>query len=275
MAAELPDIRSVRPDIETPPMTLDEPAAGKRVKQVAPEYKGTGVYHALYLPTDWRKGGRHPVIVEYAGRGEYRSKYGDICTGTVEGSNLGHGITGGKGLIWICMPFVNTQEMRNEIRWRIDVEATVAYCKKTVRRVCQTHGGDPSAVILTGFSRGAIACNYIGLHDDDIASLWLAFITHSNYDGIYEWPCPGSDRASAQKRLERLKGRPVFISQEVSVENIRRYLASTGVKVPFTFQALPYRNHRDDWVLRDIPERKRLRGWLKQVLENRRGATRP
>ena len=275
MAAELPDIRSVRPDLETPPVTLGEPAPGKRVKQVASGYEGTDVYHTLYLPTDWRQGGRYPVIVEYAGNGGYRNQHGDICEGTVEGCNLGYGISGGRGFIWICMPYVNTKDMRNETRWWGDVEATVAYCTTTVRRVCEAHAGDPSAVILTGFSRGAIACNYIGLHNDEIAGLWLAFVTHSNYDGVWKWQYPRSDRASARGRLERLKGRPVFVSQEVTVENIRRYLASTGVRAPFTFQALPYRNHRDDWVLRDIPERKRLREWLKRVLEDRRGATRP
>ena len=37
-------------DLVTPEMTSQEPAAGRRVRQVAPEYKGTEVYHALYLP---------------------------------------------------------------------------------------------------------------------------------------------------------------------------------------------------------------------------------
>ena len=50
-----------------PIMTEGRPAAGKFVKQVAPEYQGTEVYHALYLPTDWVAGKLYPVIVEYAG----------------------------------------------------------------------------------------------------------------------------------------------------------------------------------------------------------------
>ena len=54
-------------DLVTPVMTDESPAAGKRVRQVAPEYKGTEVYHALYLPVDWKPGGTYPVIVEYTG----------------------------------------------------------------------------------------------------------------------------------------------------------------------------------------------------------------
>jgi len=269
MAAELPDLSTVPKDLQTPPMMQAEPGPGKRVKQVAPEYRGTEVYHALYLPTDWSPGAHWPVIVEYAGNGGYRNQYGDVCTGRLEDSNLGYGISGGKGFIWICMPYVSADRRRNELRWWGDVRATADYCKQTVRRVCHDYGGDPSAVVLTGFSRGAIACNYIGLHDDDIAGIWLAFIAHSNYDGVMTWDYPESDRASARRRLARLKGRPVFISQEVTVENIRRYLTETGVEGCFTYQVLPYRNHRDDWVLRDIPERKRLREWLAGVLRNR------
>jgi hypothetical protein len=266
MPGGLPDLTSIPADLKTPATTTGEPASGRRVKQTAREYRGTEVYHVLYLPTDWKPGGRYPVIVEYPGNGPYRNECGDVCTGSVEDCHLGYGISGGKGFIWVCLPFVNAKEKRNQFQWWGDVEATVEYCKKTVRRVCEHYGGDLSAVILTGFSRGAIACNYIGLHDDEIAGLWRAFVTHSHYDGVRDWGYAGSDRASALIRLRRLKNRPVFISQEVTTDDIRRYLADTGVQGRFTFQGLPYRNHRDDWVLRDIPERKRLREWLAAVL---------
>ncbi|MBN1342384.1 MAG: hypothetical protein JXQ73_06875 [Phycisphaerae bacterium] len=278
-AAELPDISTVPKDLTTPPMTVGEPAPGRRVKQTSPGYEGTRVYHTLHLPTDWRRGERFPILVEYPGNGPYRNGFGDVCTGKVEYCNLGYGISGGKGFLWICMPFVNTETMANQTQWWGDVAATVDYCRTTVRRVCETYGGDSSSVILTGFSRGAIACNYIGLHDDEIARLWLAFIPHSHYDGVKDWAYPGADRASALRRLKRLKGRASFVSHEGSVEETRRYLAATGVKAPFTFQVLPYRNHRDDWVLRDIPERGRLRAWLGAVLRDRPGrcdsATKP
>jgi hypothetical protein len=40
-----------------------------------------------------------------------------------------------------------------------------------------------------------------------------------------------------------------------------------GVKAPFTFQALSFPNHCDNWVLRNLPERSKLRAWVKSVLK--------
>lgn len=94
-------------DLKTPSMESGSPAPGRRVKMVAPAYRGTDVYHTLYLPTDWKKGQKYPVIIEYAGNKYKTSK------GTVEGSNLGYGISGGKGAIWVCMPFVDKENQKN------------------------------------------------------------------------------------------------------------------------------------------------------------------
>ncbi len=251
-------------------MTSGEPAAGKRVKAVTTGYESTDVYHALYLPTNWKPGERHPVIVEYPGNGPFTNRLGDFSAGTVEGCNLGYGISGGKNFIWVCLPFVAVRDgtKSNTRKWWGDPTETVAYCKRTVREVCQRFGGDTNAVILAGFSRGAIAGNYIGLRNDEIASLWRAFVLHSHYDGVRtNWPYADADRASALSRLSRLQGRPQFLSQENSVEDIRIYLEQTGVKAPFTFQVLSFPNHCDDWVLRDWPERAKLRAWLKSVLK--------
>ena len=263
----LPDLSSVKPDLEVVSTTTGDPAPGKRVRQTDPEFAGTDVHHTLYLPTDWKPGRRYPVIVEYAGNGNYANKYGDVSTGEVEGSKLGYGISGGKGFIWICMPYVNTLEKRNQLIWWGDVEATVRYARNTVRRVCDQYGGDRAAVILSGFSRGAIGCNFLGLHNDEIAGLWLAFIPYSHYDGVIStWPYPGADRASALERLRRLAGRPVFVCQEGSIESTKLYIESIGVQASFTFQRIGFRNHNDAWALRDIPERRAVRRWLEQLL---------
>ena len=250
------DIESVRPDLTTPSVTNGSPAPGKRVRQFNQKYEGTKVYHALYLPTDWAKKKKYPVIVEYAGNKWKTSK------GTVEGSNLGYGISGGKGVIWISMPFVDSKNMKNATTWWGDVEATVDYCKQTVKRICTEYGGDSSNVFIAGFSRGAIACNYIGLHDDEIASLWSGFICHSHYDGVKKWDYAESDRDSAAIRLKRLGNRSQFISQEKSVSATETYLRSALPLGEFIFQSLPFSNHTDTWVLRDIPERKMLRDWF-------------
>jgi hypothetical protein len=265
---DLPDLSSVPPDLTTPAMVEGDAAAGRRVKQTTPGWEGTAVHHALYLPRDWKPGGRSPVIVEYAGNGNYKNAFGDVSKGTVDGSNLGYGLSGGEGVIWICMPYVAVAGDRKEnaITWWGDVEETQRYCRKTLAFVCERYGGDPKKVVLAGFSRGAIGCNYLGLHDDGIAGLWRAFFTFSHYDGVQNWGYAGADRAAALERLKRLNGRPQWISMEQSVEPLRAYVEGSGVKGSFTFQTIPFRNHSDQWVLRDIPERRAARAWLKKVL---------
>ncbi|WP_182869412.1 hypothetical protein [Stieleria mannarensis] len=251
-------------DLRTPAVTAGEPAAGKRVRQVLPAYQGSNVYHLLYLPTDWQPDQKYPVIVEYAGN-QYQTS-----PGTVEGSNLGYGLSGGKGAIWVCMPYVNTQQQRNQQRWWGDIDATVAYCKQTVRTVCQRYGGDPENLFIAGFSRGAIACNFIGLYDDEIAALWRGFICHSHYDGVKQWPYAGSDRRSAANRLRRLGDRPQFISHEKSVAATRDYLAEVMPDGNFTFQTLAGWDHTDTWVLYDIPQRTTLREWFNATCQETR-----
>jgi hypothetical protein len=270
-AGDLPDLTSVRPDLEVPRLSSGDPAPGRRVAATTSGWEGTPVHHLLYLPSDWRPGATLPVIVEYAGNGNFKDKYGDVSDGVVEGSRLGYGMSGGKGFIWICMPFVQVSgtQKSNAIVWWGDVGETKRYCIATLKDVCARYGGDPEKVILCGFSRGSIGCNFIGLHDDEIAKLWRAFVCHSHYDGVrVNWPYPAADRASALERLKRLNGRPQFISHEGSTANTEEYLKQTGVAGDFTFVPIPFRNHSDAWVLRDIPERQRLRAWLALVLKN-------
>lgn len=253
-------------DLIVPAVTDVAPSPGARVRQFNKDYVGSKVYHTLYLPTDWKSDRKYPVIVEYAGN-KWRTSLG-----TVEGSSLGYGVTGGKGVIWICMPYVNQQEMRNQETWWGDVDATVAYCKHTVKRICNEYGGDSDNVFIAGFSRGAIACNFIGLHDDEIASLWRGFICHSHYDGVRKWGYANSDRPAAAERLARLGNRPQFISQENSTEATQAYLKEAYPVGNFTFAPLIGVPHTDTWVLEDRPERKALREWFSQSQIDRKVA---
>jgi hypothetical protein len=263
---ELPDIRSIAPDLVTPPMEEGTPAPGRRVRMQLDGYRGSGVYHALYLPRDYRPGRKHPVIVEYAGNGNYRNRYGDVSEGVPEGSNLGYGMSGGNGFLWLCVPYVDAAERQVRKIWWGDVPATLQYCRDAVNSVVRDHGGDPRRVVLCGFSRGSIGCNYLGLHDDRIAQLWRAFVCYSHYDGVRQWPYEGSDRDSALVRLRRLGGRRQFICHEVSVEQTRQYLRSTGIAGKWTFRTVPFRNHNDQWMHRDTPLRRELREWLAAVV---------
>ncbi len=269
-AQELPDISCVPADLVVPDATPGKAAAGRRVVQTTPGWENTGVYHTLYLPVNWKAGSKLPVIAEYAGNGNFSNAYGDSCNGKPEGCSLGYGLSGGLDFIWVCLPFVKMDKgiKSNAVNWWGDIQETKRYARATLDYLASAFGADTSCVILAGFSRGAIACNYIGLYDDSIAPIWTAFFCHSHYDGVYEnWPYPGADRLSAFKRLQRLEGRPQWISQEGSVENIQHYLLGTGIKGDFTFQVIPFRNHTDKWILRDIPQRKAARSWLHRVVK--------
>lgn len=264
----LPDLYAIPEDLAIPPVTEGAPSAGHRVRQTTAGWEGTDVHHLLYLPRDWAAGKSFPVIVEYAGNGGY-DKDGDVSHGTVEGSRLGYGVTGGEGCLWLCLPYVEMagSTKRNAIKWWGDVEETKRYCQATLKNICAKYGGDAERVVLAGFSRGSIGCNYIGLHDDAIAKLWCGFICHSHYDGVRTgWPYAGADREAALGRLKRLRGRPQFICHEGSVQATEDWLRSTGEKADWTFVSLPCRNHTDAWVLRNLPERQHLREWFAQVI---------
>lgn len=258
------------PDLELPETTTGQPAPGKRVVHRLPAYTKTQVHHLLYLPTDWSKDKTYPVIIEYPGNGPFQNQLGDTCSGEIDSCKLGYGISEGKGVIWVSMPIIAKDHQQHQRKWWGDLEATVDYCKQTVAMICKDFGGDPKQVFIAGFSRGAIACNYIGLHDDDIAALWAGFICHSHYDGVRDWGYPNADRNSATSRLKRLGKRPQFISHEGNVDATRNYLKEASPNGNFTYQPMSFSNHTDLWVLRDCPERQALRKWFNSLNSDRR-----
>ena len=256
------DLNTVQADLLTPEMSTLPPAAGRRVRQVLKRYAGTDVYHAVYLPVEWQSGRMYPVIFEYPGN-QWTSPDGESGSGQLESCTLGFGISGGQDFIWVSLPFIGSDGRQQQRRWWGDVDATVAYCKEAVKCVCAEFGGDANALFLTGFSRGAVACNFIGLHDDECARLWRGFVAHSHYDGSEHWP--ECDPISARQRLQRLNGRPQFISHEGSVAHTERFIRESGIEGNFTFVSLPFTKHTAGWVLRDLPERRRLREWIRAV----------
>ena len=167
-----PDFRSIKADLKVPPLVEENIGPGIRTKIRSAQYQNE-IYHVLYLPKDWKPHKKFPVIVEYSGNGPYHDRNGDISTGLVEGSKLGYGLSGGVGYIWLCLPYLNSKGTENVRKWwgdapNYDPIPTVEYCKRTVKSVCHKFGGDQKRIILCGFSRGAIACNFIGLYDDEI-----------------------------------------------------------------------------------------------------------
>ncbi|WP_417397657.1 hypothetical protein [Gimesia chilikensis] len=267
-AAEPVNLNGLPSDLTVPEVTRGTPAPGQRVWQTNQGFEKTEIAHALYLPPDWWPGKRYPVIMEYPGNGGYRNALNDVSRGRVQDCKLGYGLSGGVGMIWVSLPFVDPKTGKHAVKWWGDPDATADYCKQTVARICREYGGDAENVILTGFSRGAIACNYIGLRDAEIAKLWKAMLPHSHYDGVRKWNYPDSDAASARQRLVRLGTRPQFISHEKSTQQTEAYLKESGVAGQFTFMALPYPNHSDEWVLKDIPQRRQARQWLRNIVQS-------
>ena len=273
-----------------PAMTMEPPAAGRRVRQTAPEYAGTEVHHSLYLPpdwkADWKTSNQHwPMIVEYTGN--YAPTLGS--TGEVGNAALGFGLCGGQGYLWVVMPYVARDHRHNERTWWGDEEATVQYCKTNLPRICDAYGGDRRAVILCGFSRGAIGVNYLGLHDDQIAALWAGFVTHDHYDGVLQWKGQpwGSPlaayQAEARKRLKRIQGRPVLVCQNGpnGTQPTRSFLGDQVREGRFTFLDVPVKEifptipnpwfsnpHTDRWLLRDSPWRRQVWQWMGQTVSH-------
>jgi hypothetical protein len=155
-AIDLPDIATVPPDLTVPPVSQGAPAAGLRVPGTAKGWASDNVHHLLYLPTDWKPSGTFPVIVEWTGN-QYKSPNGDVCSGKPENAKLGFEISGGKGSIWLTLPYLDNSGTRPVTTWwgdspSHDPSATLACCRAAVSEACTRFGGDPQRVVLAGFS---------------------------------------------------------------------------------------------------------------------------
>lgn len=263
-------------ELVTPKMTNESPAAGRRVRQRSPEYLGTNVYHALYLPVDWRPRGLYPVIVEYTG-----NKWAPCnSSGEVKDANLGYGISGGRNFIWVSMPYIESDRQNNAVTWWGDRQATIDYCKTNLPRICADFGGDPDNVIVCGFSRGAIGTSYIGLADNQIASLWKGVFTHDHFDGAKSWNYPHSDRESAIARLARLQGRPVLVCGTNATRVRDTFLNDHSALAKFSYLNVPtaeifdipegpvVHQHTDLWMHKPSVAREAARTWIRDVISD-------
>jgi hypothetical protein len=252
-------------ELARPALVDEPPAPGKFVRVTPTEYAGSDVHHGLYLPTDWRPDGKYPVIVEYAPN--QAPAFG--TTGAVADCRLGYYLSGGRGCIWVVMPYVNTVELRNQPTWWANEQATIDYCLKNLAQVCDTYGGDRDSVVLIGFSRGAIACGYLGLRNDTIADVWLAFWPHSHIDsGRFT-------KEGGRERLQRTRGRATLVTwgetDNAKTESPRGAALLRELGQPVTDFEIAATGHTDTWIERDGPARQRARKWLDDVLKHRTG----
>ncbi len=264
-----------------PKLSSGPPAAGRRVTITPAEYEGTNVFHTLFLPANWKPGGPPlPIIFEFTGN--YHPNSGS--TGRPEDAALGFGLSGGRH-IWVSLPFIRDDHTGNAVTWWGDEAATMAYAKMNVPRIIDDYGADPKAVVLCGFSRGAIGVNYIGLHDDEISKLWTAFVAHDHFDGVRQWN--GTTwgqpleryRIKARERLQRVGERPYLVSQNGNERDTETFIRSTlsdasnfrfvYIKTDEIFGTFPNQlaksGHTDRWLLKPSTYRETTWNWMNRA----------
>jgi hypothetical protein len=220
----------------------------------------SAIYSVLNLPEDWQPGMKYPVIVEYPGN----IFFAPACysTGLPEQCVIGYGMTKGKGAICLGMPFVDRAAGKIVENGWGNADETADHVMRTVAEVCARFGGDRGNIVLTGFSRGAIACGYIGLRDDRIAALWKGFHACQHYDGD-GWN--GATLAGAIERAARFQGKAVFQTDNPQ-KKFQSVMDVMKTKVTWAESGLGF--HSTAMFLDDRPSTQQLREWFRQLVGN-------
>ncbi|MFI3321862.1 MAG: hypothetical protein R3Y50_04995 [Rikenellaceae bacterium] len=258
-----------------------EVAAGEFVKESLPDYNSTNVYHMMYLPKNYKKGEKYPVIIELTG-----NKFPLTgSTGRCEDAHLGYCTTLGNDFIWAVAPYIAEGGKELQLNWWGDEKLTVDYLKKLVDHIVTDYDGDSNNVILCGFSRGSIGVSYIGLCDDEVAKLWRGFLSHDHFDGQKSWGKSwASDLESYRKeaavRLKRLDGRQWYLScngrendYREAIEDMRADKYGEFIYAPFSMEEyinidgkiIPHA-HNDLWPSYDIAPSTALREWIYRLV---------
>jgi len=240
--------------IDVPDVEDAAPAPGKRVRYRYAGDETTGIYSVLNLPEDWKPGGSFPIIVEFPGN----IFYAPACysTGLPDQCVIGYGMTKGKGAICLGMPFIDRAAGNLAENGWGDADDTADLALRMVAEVCAKFGGDRDNIVLTGFSRGAIACGFIGLRDDHIAALWKGFHACQHYDGD-GWG--GATMAGALERAARFKGKAVFQTDNVQ-DKFQPVM--DAMKTDVTWAQSGLGAHATAMFLDDRPSTRQLREWF-------------
>ncbi|GAL82038.1 hypothetical protein-signal peptide prediction [Algibacter lectus] len=247
--------------MEVPNMEYLPFAAGKRVRYQLPIHKDTDIYSALYLPKTWTPNGKFPVIIEFPGNIYYTNSV--YSTGRPEQCAIGYGMSKNEEAIWVSVPFVDYSLGTNIKNGFGNADHTVDYTVKMVNEILTNFGGDPDNVVLTGFSRGAIACGYIGLRNDTIASLWKGFHACQHYDGD-GWN--GADLSSAKVRAKRIGTRALFHTDNEHNQDLKTMLTDVNANVTYANSGLGA--HATAMFLDDRPSTLKFRAWYHNLINN-------
>jgi len=250
--------------IDVPDMEEGKPVAGRRVRYQLATDADNGIYCALYLPPDWEPGKRYPVIAEYPGNIFFSAK---ACwsTGRPDQCAVGYGFSSGTDAIWVSLPFVDREngEIAEAGFGSNEGEDTTNYAIDVINDLCANWGGDRNNLFLCGFSRGAIACGYVGLRNDKIAKLWKGFVACQHYDGS-RWR--QSKMEEAVERAPRFRGRAIF-QVDNSQEEYQPVVDATEPSVKWTWVKSGLHFHSTAMFLDDRPSTKQLRQWFHDLVE--------
>lgn len=244
--------------IEVPTAEDSQPAPGKRVRYCLAGDQRSEIYTILNLPEDWHPGIKYPVIIEFPGNVFYASAC--YSTGLPEQCVIGYGITRGKGAICAGVPFVDSAIAKPVENGWGNADHTAEYAMRVVDEICRKFGGDPENVLLTGFSRGAIACGYIGLRHEAIAALWKGFHACQHYDGD-GWN--GATLEGAIERAERFRGKAVFQTDNPR-EKFQPVMDVMKTNVTWAISGLGF--HSTSMFLDNRPSTEQLRAWFWQLV---------
>jgi hypothetical protein len=250
----------IRPSgrLDVPAIEEGAPAAGRRVRHRLAGDANPGIYCNLYLPEDWKPGGTYPVIAEYPGNIFFRPAC--YSTGSPDQCVIGYGMTRGRGAIWVSLPFIDRQAGRIvENGWGV-ADDTADYAVRVMEEICSKFGGDRANAVLTGFSRGGIACGYIGLRNDRIAALWKGFHACQGYDGG-GWN--GATMPGAIERARRFAGRATFYTDS-SPEKFPAVVQAMAVEATSVSSELRF--HACAMFLDDRPATQQLRRWFNDLV---------
>ncbi|MDA8909049.1 hypothetical protein N9I65_02620 [bacterium] len=248
--------------ILVPELEEGMPSPGKRVKYRLAGEERSGIYSVLYLPPSWREGERYPVIVEYPGNIFLNAKC--YSTGLPDQCVIGYGMTKGEGSILLSLPFVDRDADRIIESGFGNAEDTTAYAKAAIEEVVGRFGGDRDHMVLTGFSRGSIACGFIGLRDEEIAAFWKGIHGCQHYDGS-RWR--ESTMEDAVLRAKRFQGKAIFQTDN-DAEKYRPVVEATRPEVAWTWVNSGLGFHDTAMFLDDRPSTVKLREWYEELISS-------
>ncbi|MEI7421726.1 MAG: family 43 glycosylhydrolase [Prolixibacteraceae bacterium] len=245
--------------LKVPKIMDGPPAAGHLVRYRLKGDENNGIYCLVYLPSNWKKSKSLPVIMEYPGN----IYYAKACysNGLPDQCVIGYGMTRGKDAIWVSLPFIDRKKGEMVENGWGDPEATADYAVSMVEEICSKYNGDKKNIVLTGFSRGAIACGFIGLRNDRIAPLWKAFHACQHYDGD-GWN--GATMEGAKERARRFAGQAVFQTDN-SEEFFQPVMDEMKTKTTYVSSGLGF--HSCAMFLDDRPSTQQLRKWFKDLVK--------